>query len=79
MHVLRRRSSEQPNDSAELDGIGEPLCQCWPSLARNRLKALRADLAKPHNWAGSHPFASTSDKSLTGPANRQPTAGDHNA
>ena len=29
--------------------------------------------------AGSHPITSTSDKSLTGPANRHPTTGDHNA
>ena len=29
--------------------------------------------------AGSHPITSTSDKSLTGPANRHPTTGDRNA
>lgn len=29
--------------------------------------------------AGSYPFTSTSDQSLTGPANRHPTTGDHNA
>ena len=29
--------------------------------------------------AGSHPYTSTSDQSLTGPADRHPTTGDQNA